>query len=155
MRGQATLAAVVAVLLLMLAAGALVDGLNWVVVRHQALRIAQDAALQGVRAGLDYEAFVYGGEIRLDEAAARERALAVVAEEAPWADYQVRVAVLPGPQGGTATGFPPHPNAGPSPWTADRPAVGVYLSVPVETFLLGFLGGAEVHVFAAAQAETQ
>ncbi len=80
-RGQMTLSAVVAVLLLMITAGALVDGLNWTVTRHQALRIAQDAALQGARAGLDYEAF-YGGEIRIDEAAARERALEVVARSA-------------------------------------------------------------------------
>lgn len=152
-RGQVTLSAVVAVLLLMLVAGALVDGLNWVVVRHQALQIAQDAALQGARAGVDYEAFVREGEGRLDVAAARGRALAVVQEEAPWGSYEVQVAVLPEPQGGTATGFPPHPNAGPE-WTADSPAVGVYLAVPVDFFFLKFLGVTEIHVFAAAEVET-
>jgi hypothetical protein len=152
-----TLSAVVAVLLLMLVAGVLVDGLSWTVVRHEALQIAQDAALQAVRAGMDYDAYISGGAVRLDEAAARDRALAVVAQEAGarWAVYDVRVAVLPGPGGGTAPGFPPHPNAGPAPWTSDGPAVGVYLAVPVDSFLLGFLGGVEVHVFAAAEAETQ
>lgn len=151
-RGQITLSAVVAVLLLMLVAGALVDGLNWIAVRHQALQIAQDAALQGCRAGMDYEAYLYSGEIRLNEAAARERALAVVAQEAPWEQYTVLVVVLPEPHGGAAAGFPPHPNAGPG-WTADSPAVGVYLAVPVEPFFAGFLGGSEIHVFAAAEAE--
>lgn len=152
-RGQVTLSAVIAILLLMLVAGTLVDGLSWVVVRHQAMRIAQDAALQGVRAGLDYEAYIQTGEIRLDEVAARDRALTVVAQEAPWGVYSVQVAVLPDPQGGTVADFPPHPNAGPSPWTADRPAVGVYLAVPVETFFARFLGGAEIHVFSAASTE--
>ncbi len=51
-------------------------------------------------------------------------------------------------------GFPPTPTRRPA-WEADGPAVGVYLSVPVETFFLGFLGAGEVHVFAAAQAETE
>ena len=150
-----TLSVVIAVLLLMLVAGALADGLAWMTVRHEALRIAQDAALQAVRAGMDYDAYISGGAVRLDEAAARDRALAVVAQEARWAVYDVRVVVLPEPDGGTVAGFPPHPNAGQAPWTSDGPAVGVYLAVPVDSVLLGFLGGAEVHVFAAAEAETQ
>jgi hypothetical protein len=163
-RGQVALSAIVLVMLLLVLAGVLVDALHLAAVRHRAYQVAADAALQGTRAGVDYGAYVAGGAVRLDETTARDRALSVVAQEAPmWGmdDYTVQVAVLPGPGEGAIAGFPSHPNAqqvGGTTWTADSPAVGVYLEAAVRTFFLGWFNGnapIPVHAFAAAQVEEE
>ncbi len=161
-RGQVVPAALALVMLVIAVAGVLVDALHLVAVRHRAYRVAADAALQGARAGADYGAYLTGGAIRLNPTTARDRALDVVAREAPlWGldDYTVDVVVLP--DGGTVVGFPPHPNAqqvGGTTWTADAPAVGVYLEVRVTPLLLGWFNGnapITVHAFAGAQLEQE
>jgi hypothetical protein len=71
--------------------------------------------------------------------------------------YYADVEVLPDPNGGSTPGFPPEPvrlGSGRGFWSADNPAVGVYLTFPVYTFFMSFVGrdSVTVHVFAAAEA---
>jgi hypothetical protein len=152
----------VLVILLMAVAGGLIDALHIAAVRHRAYRVAADAALQGVREGADYSAYISGGAICLDQGAARSKAEAVVTQGATvWGleDYAVQVEVLPDAGGGIVRGFPPHPNArqrGGTTWQEDSPAIGVYLEATIATFFLGWFNGNEpvsVHAFAAAEME--
>ncbi len=68
--------------------------------------------------------------------------------------YDIRV--LPDVDGGTVVNFPT--GSGPAgasrgDWSAAHPAVGVYLSFRVHTFMMSIVGRGtvEVHVFAAAE----
>lgn len=160
--GQVAPSAVVIVMLLMVLAGVLVDGLHILTVRHRAYRIAADAALQGVREGTDYWHFIHHGVIRLKGPEAHNRAASVVSEEgAFWGldDYDVDIRVIPDAGGGSISGFPPHPNAqqqGGTTWQADRPGVGVYIAAHVPTWFLGWFNGntpITVHAFSASLVE--
>ena len=162
--GQVAPSAVVLVMLLMVTAGVLVDGLHILTVRHRAYRVAADAALQGVREGTDYWHYVRHGVIRLKQGEAYNRAAAVVCNECPfWGleDFAVQIEVLPDPAGGAIPDFPPYPNAkqaGNAVWQADRPGVGVYLQADVPTFFLGWFNGNSpitVRAFSASLVETE
>ena len=70
-------------------------------------------------------------------------------------DFTSDVRVLPDYEGGSISGYPPAAvrlGAGRGNWTSSEPAVGVYLSFPVSTFLLSFVGRpiVQVSVFASA-----
>jgi hypothetical protein len=67
--------------------------------------------------------------------------------------YTVWVEVLDSPGGGSIPGYPPGRT-----WTEPQPSVGVYLVVPVDTFLMGLVNGGgpvDVRAFAAAGVTTQ
>jgi hypothetical protein len=71
--------------------------------------------------------------------------------------YYADIRVLPDPGGGSIAGYPPnHVRLGASrgSWSTENPAVGVYLSFPVYTFFMSFVGKdyVTVSVFAAAEA---
>jgi hypothetical protein len=71
--------------------------------------------------------------------------------------YYADVQVLPDPEGGSIAGFPPKPvrlGEDRGYWITDNPAVGVYLTFPVYTFFMSFVGrnSVTISVFAAAEA---
>ncbi len=73
------------------------------------------------------------------------------------ADYSYEIQVLPNFDGGPPEpGWPPGAArlGGGGDWSADNPAVGVYLSFSVHTFMSSIVGRSSVtvHVFAAAEA---
>jgi hypothetical protein len=71
--------------------------------------------------------------------------------------YEYDIRVLPNYDGGTIVNYPTigvRLGESRGDWDARNPAVGVYISFPVETFLLSVLGitPGRVHVFASAEA---
>jgi len=153
--GQATVLAVVLVMVMVLVAGAVADLYRVQEIRSFAYRAAEAAALAGVSQGRDYNSVISTGQIRVDPAVASAIAEETLLSTLSWhgltATYDIRVLEY----GGTVPGFPPVPRAdlwGAGDWTSDLPAVGIYLEVPVQTMLLGWVWGEEVrvHSFAAA-----
>ena len=106
--------------------------------------------LQPVQVELDpVEAETAAENILLSEMAAR--GLAYPADF----DYEIEVHDLH--DGGTTAAWPPYPvrlGISSADWQTDNPAVGVYISFHVDTFLLSALGitPGDIHVFAAAEA---
>lgn len=157
-RGQAAPAALVGVLLSMVLAAVVTDAVALLEMRQWGYRLAADAALQGTRGGMNYAAYVGGGEIWLNEDTATtiaENAVDTALSARGLTANCILVRVLYEPTGGSIPGFPPHGAAqqiGGTIWEADSPSVGVYLELPVDTvFLDVILGEAMVtHVFAAA-----
>lgn len=139
-------------------AGGLVDLYRLFTARNWAYSVAQEAALAGASRGRDWDFFTASGAMRLlSEPAEAEAEQVLVAEmEARGVSgYGFDIRVLPSPAGGSIPDFPPRPvrlgeNLGD--WSADEPAVGVFLSVPVDWLLLDVVGlaGKPVSVFAAA-----
>jgi len=72
----------------------------------------------------------------------------------------VDIRVLADPEGGIVPGYPAVPRASQwnvSSWSESEPSVGVFLVIPVETYLFGLINGnqrIQVHVFAAAGVAT-
>jgi hypothetical protein len=71
--------------------------------------------------------------------------------------YYADIRVLPDVGGGTIAGYPPVPvrlGSSRGNWSSENPAVGVYLTFPVYTFFMSFVGRdyVTVNVFAAAEA---
>jgi hypothetical protein len=71
-------------------------------------------------------------------------------------NYLYEIKVLPNVGGGTELNFPTVPvrlGASRGDWSASNPAVGVYISFRVHTFMMSIVGRdtVEVHVFAAAE----
>jgi hypothetical protein len=161
-RAQSAMWGLLLFLVLILAAGVVVDVYELFTIRNWAYSVAQEAALSGVSRGRDWATGTVpngGGSpaFALVSAAARTEALTVVASEMAVrgvVGYQVDVRILADSGGGTTPGYPPHPVrlGGSGDWSSAEPAVGVYLEVPVQLQLLNFLGlGVQtVHVFAAA-----
>ena len=164
-RGQvAVLSALLIMIFVMLAAG-LVDAYVLLEARNWGYQAAQQAALSGISNGRDWAALnpppCTGGPppIRLVESTAQSAAVSLLQQEMSLrgiSGYSYDVRVLPDYGGGTVSGYPPLPTrlgAGRGNWSSDEPAVGVYLSFPVETFLLPFVGRpatVQVNVFASA-----
>jgi hypothetical protein len=153
--GQVTVLAVILVMVLVLVAGTVADLYRIQEIRSFAYRAAEAAALAGVSQGRDYGSVISTGQMRVDPTTAyvvaEETLLSALALHNLTATYDIRVLEY----GGTVPGFPPVSRAdlwGAGDWVSDRPAVGVYLEVPVQTMLLGWVWGEEVrvHVFAAA-----
>jgi hypothetical protein len=161
-RGQAVVAALLMVMIIALLAGGMVDVYRLQEARHWAYRAAEAAALDGTATGRDLSAVYVVGQPRVDpdvgyEAAEDALLDALARRGVGGATYRIEVLEW----GGTAAGFPPVPRAdmwGAPDWTSSEPAVGVYLAVPVDTFLLGLVSGNQpvtVHAFAAAGISTQ
>ena len=163
-RGQTTIAAALLVMVLLLVAAGLTDTYILLETRAWARRVAEDAAVVGASAGRDWDGFVANGEMTLIQATAYTAALDALQDgldQRGMTAYAADVRVLPNSGGGTITGYPPLERAdmfGSSDWTANEPAVGVYLSLPVETVFFGLVNGGqpvEAHVFAAAGVAVQ
>lgn len=154
--GQAIVLVVLLLPVFILLAAIAVDLYSLTTARTWAYRAASAAALRGASDGRDWDAYYATGLLRLDENVACEAALNTLAVEMArrgLAANLVDVRVLP--DGGSIAGYPPEPRAdqwGAGSWSSSRPAVGVYVSVPVTTTLLGLASGnvTELHVFAAA-----
>ena len=155
-RGQTLASAVVATVLLLVVASGLVDGLNLLSTKQRCLEIASAASLRGVSRVRDYTYYLSTGQIGLDVFTAQSEATSMVDDGMTGmglSGYTVQVEVLDTPGGGSVSNFPPGRT-----WTETEPSVGVYLVVPVDTFLMGLINGGgsvDVHVFAAAGVTTQ
>ncbi len=162
--GQAAVASFVLTMILVLIAGGLVDVYRLQEARNWGYRAAEAAALAGATLGRDlaplYDPAIEGP--RVDPVTGHIRAEEVLRESLDRrgvtdASYQIEVLEW----GGTMLGFPPVARADmwmASDWTSSEPAVGVYLEMPVETWLLGLVSGdkaVDVHVFAAAAVTEQ
>ena len=146
-RGQVAAQAALLIMLFVLLASALVDAYTLLEARNWGYQAAQQAALAGVSKGRDW------ASVTSPNAAStlleQELALRGVT------GYSYDIRVLPDISGGAIAGFPPATvrlGNGRGSWTSAEPAVGVYLSFPVSTFLLSFVGRptVQIHVFASA-----
>ncbi|HEY4722012.1 MAG TPA: hypothetical protein VII92_09210 [Anaerolineae bacterium] len=156
-RGQIAAASALLVTIMILVAGALVDVYRLQEARDWAYRAAEAAAVTGSVTGRDLSTIYTIGQPRLDPGAgyagAQQTIEAEIAQRGvAGAMYQIEVSEW----GGTEiAGFPPVPRAdlwGAGTWQTTEPAVGVYVEMPVTTFLLGLThqGIVTIHAFAAA-----
>lgn len=156
-RGQIVIASALLVMILILIAGALVDVYRLQEARAWAYRAAEAAAVTGTATGRDLSTIYTVGQPRLDPgmgyASAQQTLEAEIARRgANGVTYRIEVSEW----GDTEiVGFPPVPRAdlwGAGTWQSTEPAVGVYVEMPVETYLLGLTqqGVVTVHAFAAA-----
>jgi hypothetical protein len=159
-RGQTTVAAMLAVLFLVLVTAGMVDLARLWETRMWSYRAAEAAALAGAGRGRDYGAYVAGGDIVLDEPSAMAEAesalLKILAVRGLESTAGYTIQAHAGPGSGSYPGYPPSAHAGMTPgeWGPEGPAVGVYLVVPVQPVLYGWVNGnreIDVHVFAAAE----
>lgn len=154
-RGQTLASGAVAVLLLLVVASGLVDGLHLLSTRQRCLQVASAASLRGASRGRDYAYFLSTGQPGLNALTAQAEAVRAADDgmaRMGLAGYALQVEVLDVP-GGSIDDFPPGRI-----WTAREPSVGVYLVVPVDTLLMGPINGGgpvDVHVFAASGVTTQ
>lgn len=136
----------------------LVDIYRLYAARNWGYSVAQEAALVSTSKGRDWDAITSGGQIRLVESVARDEAVRLVQAEMMERgikNFTLDVRVLPDTNGGSISGYPPRPvRLGQSlgAWNSDEPAVGIYLSFPVEYVLLDRIGVVEKSVFVFASA---
>ena len=163
-RGQVAVQAVLLILLFFLLATALVDVYSMLEARNWGYQVAQQAALAGVSQGRDWNSLATppctGGPapIGLVSSTARSGSINILQQEMTLrgiSSYSYDVRVLPDYDGGTVSGYPPIPvrlGASRGRWSSAEPAVGVYLSFPVSTFLMSFVGRqtVQINVFASA-----
>ncbi len=163
-RGQVAVIAVLLIMIFIMLAAGLVDAYAILEARNWGYQAAQQAALAGVSGGRDWSRLTpppcTGGPppIRLASGAAQNAAINLLQQEMTLRgvpNYAYDVRVLPDYGGGSISGFPPVParlGAGRGAWSSSEPAVGVYLSFPVSTLLLSFVGRSyvTVNVFASA-----
>lgn len=162
--GQASVWAMLALLVLVMVGAALLDAYQWVSMRIWAYHAAEAAAEHGVTAGADWTAFQNTGQWSLDAARARTETENALRDELSArgvalsrAEWDIRI--HPTSALVTETGWPPRgslwgdvapPPAG---WTTDHPSIGVYLEVDAPTWLGGLAGigsWARIHVFASS-----
>lgn len=153
--GQTWVSGIVAVLLLVMAAAGLVDGLYALSMHQRCQEIASAAALRGSGQGRDYDYYLANGQISLDAVVSKDKA--IQAADAAMAGlglsgYTIQVEVLDVPGGGSVANFPPG-----KVWSESKPAVGVYIEAPINSVLVQavFSMPFTIHVFAAAGVETQ
>jgi hypothetical protein len=163
-RGQVAVQAVLLILLFFLLAIALVDVYAMLEARNWGYQAAQQAAMAGVSQGRDWSSLAdppcAGGPapIKLDWAAAQSGATDILNQEMLLRGiygYSYDVRVLEDYTGGTVSGYPPVPvrlGSSLGQWSSTEPAVGVYLSFQVSTFMMSFVGrpSVQVNVFASA-----
>ncbi|MGB7540260.1 MAG: hypothetical protein WBM17_17090 [Anaerolineales bacterium] len=180
-RGQILVLAVIFIFMFFLVAIALIDIYHVQEARAWGYRVAQQAALAGASETSDgwivYQPTIdpladtptprpdpcmEPVKVQLNPADAEAAAVAMLSDEmqargfAYPADYSYDIRIYPDFDGGTPEpGWPPGAArlGGGGDWSAENPAVGVYLSFDVYTFLSGFVGRSyvTVHVFAAAE----
>ena len=161
-RGQIVIAGALLLMIIMLIAGGLVDIYRLQEVRAWAYRAAEAAALAGTAQGRDFSTIYTVGVPRLDPGtgyASAEKTLTAEIAQRGLADVTYRIEVSEW-GGEEFAGFPPVARAdlwGDGNWSVKAPAVGVYVSVAVPTFLLGLTqqGVVTVHAFAAASIGSQ
>lgn len=157
-KAQSAVIGLLFILVLITIASGLVDIYRLVAAHNWAYQVAQEAALAGASRGRDWNSISAAGEIRLNADIATSEAQGIVQAEMDSRQimgYSVDILVLPEPNGGTISGFPPRPvRLGNSrgDWSSDEPAVGVYLILPVDWLMLDRLGivGKSVAAFASA-----
>ena len=163
-RGQVAVLAVLLVMLFVLLASALVDAYSLLEARNWGYQAAQQAALAGVSQGRDWSSLASppctGGPapIKLVSSTAQQAAATQLQQEMTLrgiSNYSTDIRVLPAYTGGVISGFPPIPTrlgAARGTWGSTEPAVGIYLSFPVSTFLMSFVGRpmVQIEVFASA-----
>ncbi len=159
--GQIAVLVVVLTMLFTGLAGALIDVYVLLEARNWAYQAAQQAALVGVSKGREWSGITSDRgclePMTLNEGTARSEAEGLLQQEMNLrgiTNYDHDVRVLPGAAGGSASGFPPQTvrlGEGRGSWSMSEPSVGVYLTFPVQTFLLPFIGHPQVQidVFAA------
>jgi hypothetical protein len=132
--------------------------------RNWGYRIASQAALRGVSAGRDWTYFYSAGQLRLEETTARnatQSALQSALATRGITAYTADVRVLPDPNGGSIINYPPVARAsmqGATTWTTTRPAVGVYLRIPVSVLFFGWVDRSStmyLNIFAASEVTGQ
>ena len=163
-RGQVAVLGAVLIMLFILLAAAVVDVYALLEARNWGYQAAQQAALAGISNGRDWASLnpppCTGGPapIRLASSTAQSAAVNLLQQEMALrgiSGYTYDVRALPDYNGGSIPGYPPLPirlGAGRGNWSSGEPAVGVYLSFPVSTFLLSFVGRptVQINVFASA-----
>jgi len=159
--GQIAVLVVVLTMLFIGVAGALIDVYVLLESRNWAYQAVQQAALVGVSKGREWSGITSNRgcleQMTLDEGTARSETESLLQQEMNLrgvTNYDHDVRVLPDAAGGSISGFPPQTvrlGEGRGNWSMSEPSVGVYLSFPVQTFLLDFFGRTEVqiNVFAA------
>jgi hypothetical protein len=157
-QAQVAVWGLLSLLVLVLIAGGLVDIYRFYAARNWAYTVAQEAALTGASKGRDWSVVTEDGSIRLIAEVSRVQAQKLVFAEMNTrgvSGYSVDVRVIPDPTGGVISDYPPRPvRLGESlgDWSTDEPAVGVYLTVPVQWVLLDQFGLLERTVSAFASA---
>jgi hypothetical protein len=156
-RGSIGPAALLFVLLAIVVAGGVVDLYRLQEAKAWAYRTAEAAAIVGATQGRDLNPVYTVGQPRVDPGvggAAAEVALAEAMAIRGVTIYEYDVAVWE--WGGEVANFPLVPQADlwqETAWFVDEPSVGVYVRMPVDTFLLGLVFGSDVeYVHAAAVA---
>jgi len=159
--GQIAVLIVILAMLFIGLAGALIDVYVLLEARNWAYQAAQQAALVGVSKGREWSGITTNRgclePMTLNAGAARTEAENLLQMEMNLrgiTNYAHEVRVLPDAAGGSVSGFPPETvrlGEGRGGWSMFEPSVGVYLSFPVQTFLLPFFGRSQVQidVFAA------
>ena len=159
--GQIAVLIVILAMLFIGLAGALIDVYVLLEARNWAYQATQQAALVGVSKGREWSGITSDRgclePMILDEGTARSEAESLLQQEMNLrgiTNYDHEVRVLPDAAGGSVSGFPPQTvrlGEGRGAWSMSEPSVGVYLSFPVQTFLLTFFGRPQVQidVFAA------
>ena len=159
--GQIAVLIVVLAMLFIGLAGALIDVYVLLEARNWAYQAAQQAALVGVSKDREWSGITSDRgclePMTLNEGISRSEAESLLQQEMNLrgiTNYDHEIRVLPDAAGGSVSGFPPQTvrlGEGRGAWSMSEPSVGVYLSFPVQTFLLTFFGRPQVQidVFAA------
>ena len=142
----------------MIMAAGLVDIYRLYSVRNWAYSVAQEAAMIGASRGRDWSMVTSSGEIQLNPETARQEADQTITLEMNnrgISTYQADIRVLAYPGGGEIADFPPAPvrlGLDRGRWGSNQPAVGVYLSLPVDWLILDSfrIAPKSVSVFASA-----
>ena len=157
-KAQSAVMGLLFTLILVLLAGGLVDIYRLFAARTWAYSLAQEAALAGASLGRDWDSVATDGGLSLDPDLAQTNVEKIIQQgilTRGISTYTLSIQVLPDPEGGMISGFPPSPvrlGEGLSDWSSDEPAVGVYLEMPFTWTLLDIFGIEEkvVRAFAAA-----
>jgi len=159
--GQVAVLIVILAMLFIGVAGALIDVYALLEARNWAYQASQQAALVGVSKGREWSGITSNRgclePMTLNAGTARSEAESLLQQEMNLrgiTNYDHDVRVLPDAAGGSISGFPPQTvrlGEGRGIWSSSEPSVGVYLSFPVQTFLMSFFGRPQVQidVFAA------
>jgi len=152
-------------LIFVLITTALVDVYLLFEARNWSYQVAQQAALIGVSMGRDWSgvSVASGGcdgpaPVLLKATVAQNVAVQYVNAAAAYREleaYTFDVRVIEDVEGSTLSSYPPRPirlGSGLGNWSSEEPAVGVYFSFPVSTFLLSLVGRSSVPVHAFASA---
>jgi hypothetical protein len=160
--GQVTVLGLLFLLTFVLLTAALVDIYTIFEARDWGYQVSQQAALAGVSVGRDWSGVtvpdgscVGPGPVTLKTATAQNTAVDYLNREMALrglSTYTYDVRVLPDYDGGSMSGYPPTPvrlGSGLGNWSTDEPAVAVFLSFPVSTFLLSLVssGYSSDHLF--------